>query len=211
MRLRFFFAFKLYGVCGNRRNSHINFTTILHWLILGCPPFPVRPKLRAKGSPTNHPDFWNPEHHFFHQTSILPWFLGSIHEKFRSGVSFVRRFRWVSLMQVHVIWVAWDGLDLVGALVQKNRPFWIEGLWSKLELINDSFLYYLEKWEFGPYLDDHSRTCKWLVNIIYCATGNLPCCLPSRFWRWQPAELNFCKMQQLHRRKLRRPVGSNCS
>ena len=46
-------------------------------------------------------------------------------------------------MQVHVIWVAWDGLDLVGALVQKNRPFWIEGLWSKLELINDSFLYYL--------------------------------------------------------------------
>ena len=40
------------------------------------------------------------------------------------------------------------------------------------------------------------------------ATGNLPCCLPSRFWRWQPAELNFCKMQQLHRRKLRRPVGS---
>ena len=116
----FFFAFKLYGVCGNRRNSHINFTTILHWLILGCPPFPVRPKLRVKGSPTNHPDFWNPEHHFFHQTSILPWFLGSIHEKFRSGVSFVRRFRWVSLMQVHVIWVAWDGLDLVGALVQKT-------------------------------------------------------------------------------------------
>ena len=56
--------------------------------------------------------------------------------------------------------------------------------WANWSLINDSFLYYLEKWEFGPYLDDHSRTCKWLVNIIYCATGNLPCCLPSRFWRW---------------------------
>ena len=43
------------------------------------------------------------------------------------------------------------------------------------------------------------KRLQFYVLNIYSATGNLPCCLPSRFWRWQPAELNFCKMQHLHR------------
>ena len=127
-----FFAFKLYGVCGNRRNSHINFTTILHWLILGVP-VPSTPKSKGERFTYKSSGFLKSGTSFFPPNFHPPVILGFHHEKFRSGVSSFGRFRWVSLMQVHVIWVAWDGLDLVGALVQKNRPFWIEGLLSKLE------------------------------------------------------------------------------
>ena len=177
----------------------------------GLSPVPSTPKIKGERFTYKSSGFLKSGTSFFPPNFHPPVILGFHPWKISFGCIFRSAIQVGELDagSCYLSGMGWPGFSW--SLGPKNRPFWIKGLWSKLELINDSFLYYLEKWEFGPYLDDHSRTCKWLVNIIYCATGNLPCCLPSRFWRWQPAELNFCKMQQLHRRKLRRPVGSNCS